>query len=302
MTCRRSACLAAPPGGDRGQAAAPRRAALRDMLGRKASSARVSRMPEPSALTSDTEPWRSASARPGVPICECGLQFERIGEGGVHAPPQHADRLQAGDGAHHQPAVGDGQVLAFEQHDAEIAGDIGVLVIGLVERAGRQDGDAARRRVGHAVSAHRGSGGRSRPAGGRASRHRCRTARASWRRGFPARSRRPTAPACGRPAPTIRRSGRGRVRRRRNAGNVRSAGFTPTIGRRIFRARRDQAGRQQAVARPAGSRHRCRRQIASNSSARWISPALIACPFAPRRSAAAHAPAAIRARWRRRLS
>ena len=31
------------------------------------------------------------------------VELERIGENGVHAPPQHADRLQAGDRAHHQP-------------------------------------------------------------------------------------------------------------------------------------------------------------------------------------------------------
>ena len=70
-------------------------------------------------------------------------QFQRIGEGGVHAAPEDADRLQAGDGAHHDLAVLDDEVFAFEQHEAEVAGDIGVLEIGLVVLAGRQDADAA---------------------------------------------------------------------------------------------------------------------------------------------------------------
>ncbi len=70
-------------------------------------------------------------------------QFERIGERGIEAAPQHADRLEAGDGAHHDLAVLDGEVFAFEQHEAEIAGDIGVLEIGFVELAGREDADPA---------------------------------------------------------------------------------------------------------------------------------------------------------------
>ena len=71
------------------------------------------------------------------------IELQRIGKGGIESPPQNADRLQPGDGANHQPAIGNSQVLAFEQHDAEIAGDVGVLVVGLVERPGRHDRDAS---------------------------------------------------------------------------------------------------------------------------------------------------------------
>ena len=108
-------------------------------------------MPEPSALTSETEPWRSASARPGVPICDCGLSSSGSAKAASRRRHSTLTGFRPDDGAHHQPAVRDGQVLAFEQHDAEIAGDVGVLEVGLVERAGRQDGDAAVGAGDHAV-------------------------------------------------------------------------------------------------------------------------------------------------------
>ena len=221
MTCWRSLRLAAPPGGDVGQqqllAAAARAQSSRQEgeQGAGFEDARAERIDHRDrAVAQRLDHARRADLRLRV-------ELERIGEGGIQAAPQHADRLQAGDGAHHHLPSDDGEVLALEQHEAEIAGDIGVLEIGLVELAGRQDGDAARSARAPCRAARRGSRGRSRPADGRASRHRCRRARASWRRGSRARSRRPTAPACGRPAPTSRRPGRGRARRRRNAGNVR---------------------------------------------------------------------------------
>ena len=133
------------------------------MRGRKARRARVSRMPEPRALTRVTLPCRSAPTRPGRAEARAGVELERIGEGGVEAAPEHADRPEAGDGAHHHPAVLDGEVLALEQHEAEIAGDVGVLEIGVVERAGRQDGDARVAVVAAGPGARRGSS-RKKPA------------------------------------------------------------------------------------------------------------------------------------------
>ena len=201
-------------------------------------------MPEPSALTSDSRAMTHRLGEAGRADMRFAGEFERIGKGGIQAAPQHADRLQSGDGAHHQPAVGDRQVLALQKHDAEIAGDIGVLVIGFVERAGGEDGDPAGR-LGAWPSARRESGGRSRRAGGHASRHRCPTARASWRRGFPAQSPRRTPPACGRPAPTIRRSGPRPSSKAQKCRKCPPAGFTPAKGRRYSGL--------EAI-RPAGSR------------------------------------------------
>ena len=71
-----------------------------------------------------------------------GVELERVGEGGVEAAPEHGDGAQAGDGADHDPAVLDRQVLAFEQGEAEVAGDVGVLEVGVDERPRGQDGDA----------------------------------------------------------------------------------------------------------------------------------------------------------------
>ncbi len=78
---------------------------------------------------------RRADARTAV-------ELQRIGKGRIEAAPYNADRLQPGDGANHQPAVGDREVLALEQHDAEIAGDVSVLIVRLVERSRRHDRDA----------------------------------------------------------------------------------------------------------------------------------------------------------------
>ena len=121
------------------------------MRGRKARSARVSRMPEPSALTRVTEPWRSGADEAGGAEARGGVELERVGEGGVEAAPEHGDRAEAGDGADHDAAVLDGQVLAFEQHEAEVAGDPGVLEVGVVERAGGEDGGAGVGLVGEAL-------------------------------------------------------------------------------------------------------------------------------------------------------
>ena len=71
------------------------------------------------------------------------VELQRIGIGRIEAAPEHADRPQARNGAHHQLVVDDCDILAFEQHEAEIAGDIGVFVIGFVSRSRRQDGDAS---------------------------------------------------------------------------------------------------------------------------------------------------------------
>ncbi len=45
-------------------------------------------------------------------------------------------------GVNHDAAVDHRQIFAFEQHEAEIAGDIGVFIVGFVCRAGGQNADA----------------------------------------------------------------------------------------------------------------------------------------------------------------
>ena len=71
-----------------------------------------------------------------------GVELERVGEIGVDAPQQHFGAAQAGDGADENAIVFDDEILAFDQQEAEIARQIGVLEIGLVHRPGRKQADA----------------------------------------------------------------------------------------------------------------------------------------------------------------
>ena len=96
----------------------------------------ASSTPEPSALASATPPSRTASTRPATPSCELRVEFERIGEIAVDAPPDHVGALEAGDGAHMDLAVAHGEVAAFDQNEAEIAGEIGLFEIGFAEGPG----------------------------------------------------------------------------------------------------------------------------------------------------------------------
>ena len=66
-------------------------------------------------------------------------QFQRVGPGGIHPAPQHIDRRQAADGAYLHRSVLHDQIAPFQQRQAEIAGDIGLFVIGGGHRSGGQD-------------------------------------------------------------------------------------------------------------------------------------------------------------------
>ncbi len=94
---------------------------------------------------------------PGVPIHESGLQFERVHIGGIHAPPKDIDRLETGNGPHHHLALADRQVVAFQQHDAEVAGDVGVFEIGFIVRARRQDRGTSLRTSDQRLQTNRGN-------------------------------------------------------------------------------------------------------------------------------------------------
>ena len=170
--------------------------------------------------------------------------------------------FKPGDGAHHDAAVDDGQVLAFEQHEAEIAGDIGVFEIGLVGEARASGRRCGRRDASCAPAARRGRRRRSRQGDGRGFRHRDRRRRGWSRRGFPARNRRLTAPRCDRTAPTSCRPGRGRSRRRQKC-RIMAVGRQDADHRaQEFRIGGDQRRRQEALRRPAGCRRRYRRRSA----------------------------------------
>ncbi len=71
-----------------------------------------------------------------------GVEFERIDEIGIDAPQQHFGAAQPRDGANKYAIVLDDEILAFDQQESEIACEIGVLEIGFVHRARRQQRDA----------------------------------------------------------------------------------------------------------------------------------------------------------------
>ncbi len=133
--------LAAPPGRDIGQAqilAHQLAAEFRHEAHHRGGfeHARAERIGERHpALADGLDEAGDAKAR--LPV-----EFERIGEIAVDAPPDHIGALQPGDGAHMHLALAHGEIAALDQNEAEIAGEIGLFEIGFVERAGRPQADA----------------------------------------------------------------------------------------------------------------------------------------------------------------
>jgi len=75
------------------------------------------------------------------------VQLQRIDEVRVHAAPDHIGPLQTGDGAHIGLAVAHHQIIALDQQETQVAGQVRLFEIGLAERARRQQADARVRPV-----------------------------------------------------------------------------------------------------------------------------------------------------------
>ena len=134
--------LAAPPGRDVGdeQLLAAQRFAN---LGNEGEE-------RPRLQDADAERVDHGDAAPADRLDQAGradlrplVELQRIGPRRVQPPPEHADRPQSLDGADHQGAVDHRQVLALQQKEAQVSGDIGLLVVGLIEWTGGENGDAA---------------------------------------------------------------------------------------------------------------------------------------------------------------
>jgi hypothetical protein len=69
------------------------------------------------------------------------VEFQRIAEVGIEPAQQHLGALESGHRADEDAVVAHGQVFALDQEEAEIAGEIGVLEIGLVHRPGGEHAD-----------------------------------------------------------------------------------------------------------------------------------------------------------------
>ena len=79
--------------------------------------------------------------RPAQPRAESRAEDERIAEVVVNAAVDDVDALEAVGGAHVDDVVVGDEVAAFDEIDAHLAGEIGVLEVGGVEDAGREQDD-----------------------------------------------------------------------------------------------------------------------------------------------------------------
>ncbi len=98
-----------------------------------------------------------------------GIELQRIEKIGIDPAQQHVEPLQAGDGADMNAVAADGEIVALDQQEAEIARQRGVLEIGFAEGAGRQQPDARLVAVGAGAQAHRGTPRRTAPRARRSS-------------------------------------------------------------------------------------------------------------------------------------
>ena len=69
------------------------------------------------------------------------IELQRIEKIGIDPAQQHVEPLQAGDGADMDAVAADGEIVALDQQEAEIARQRGVLEIGFAEGARRQQPD-----------------------------------------------------------------------------------------------------------------------------------------------------------------
>ena len=113
----------------------------RQSAGRNGRIAGVSITPVPSALATATLPARDRFHQPGDAEQRVAAQLERIAEVVVEPAEDDVDRLQAVERLEEHAAVAHGQVAALDEREAEIAREVGVLEVGLVVRAGRQQDD-----------------------------------------------------------------------------------------------------------------------------------------------------------------
>ena len=82
-----------------------------------------------------------------------GVEFQWIEEIGIDPAQQHIEPLQAGDGADMDAVAADGEIVALDQEEAEIARQRGVLEIGFAELAGCQKPDTRLVAVGAGAQA-----------------------------------------------------------------------------------------------------------------------------------------------------
>ena len=71
----------------------------------------------------------------------CAVQFEGIDEVGVDAPPEHVRALQPCDCPDVDLVVARDEIIPLDEHEAQIAREVGLFEIGLAVGAGRHQAD-----------------------------------------------------------------------------------------------------------------------------------------------------------------
>ncbi len=69
------------------------------------------------------------------------VHLERVAPVGVDVPPDDVTALESGNRADEDPAVTHDEIVALDQQEAEIAGEIGLLVVGEAQRTRAEDSD-----------------------------------------------------------------------------------------------------------------------------------------------------------------
>ena len=220
--------LAAPPGGQRGQLEL-----LAQQVARGAAES-------PAARSIPGRPtrarWRPARCRggrsgPGKPSAESERSSSGSQELVVQALQDAVHGLRPLRCLQVDAVVAHREVAAFDQREAEIARQVGVLEVGLVVRAGREQHDPRRPspRGAQWRSDVRTARGRTPPGAAPAARGTSAGRRARRRAGSPAGSPGPKAPACGRHHPPVA-IGRARQVEAAMCRCRPPAGFSPAAG------------------------------------------------------------------------
>ena len=129
--------LAAPPGRDRGQDQAPAEKPLGDG-GQKAEPGRRLEHTAPERVADEHVTEAHRREQPRHAERRIGAQLHRVAEIIIQPAQDGVHALQSGERLQINARVTDGEVVALHQGKPELAGDIGVLEVGLVERARRE--------------------------------------------------------------------------------------------------------------------------------------------------------------------
>ncbi len=127
--------LAAPPGSHRGQGQALAQQAAAE-AGKKGNKRRGFHQPAAQGIGNRYVAGADRFDQAGHSKIGVGAQLEGIAKAIVHAPQNHVHRPEPFERLEKDAVLAHRQVAALDQGEAEIAGQIGMLEVGLVQRSG----------------------------------------------------------------------------------------------------------------------------------------------------------------------